>query len=83
MRKLVTAGLVACSLAFGAGGAIAAQASTATLSTTSRVETLISAKCYYEHQVTRSWFHYSKAAGRYVAYPAVKTTTTTSTHCHA
>jgi hypothetical protein len=54
-----------------------------TLSTTQRTEVLISAKCYREYQVTRTYFHYSSKLGGYVAYPAVKTTTTTSTHCHA
>jgi hypothetical protein len=54
-----------------------------TLSTTSRTEVLISAKCYAEVQVTHTYFHYSTKDGRYVAYAGSgRTTTTTSTTCH-
>jgi len=81
MRKQIA--LVALTAGLASGGTLAAQASTATLSTTSRTETLVSAKCYHEHQRTVTNFHYSKKVGGYVAYVAPKTTVTDSTHCHA
>jgi hypothetical protein len=85
MRKLVAASVIAvaasASLVFGLSGAHAT--THPTLSTTSRTEVLISPKCYQEHQVTKTWFHYSTKTGGYVAYVAPKTTTTDSTYCHA
>jgi hypothetical protein len=82
-RTIVVAGLIA-SLGVGVGVGTAAHASSyPTLSTTSRTEVLVSPKCYREHEVTRTYFHWSTKAGGYVAYPAPKTTTTDSTHCHA
>jgi hypothetical protein len=82
MRKLVATGALVAALGVGTG--VAASAATyPTFSTTSRTEVLISPKCYREHQVTVTYFHWSKAAGRYVAYVAPRTTTTDSTHCHA
>jgi hypothetical protein len=84
MRRIVATGLIVGALATGFAGSQAAGANSfPTLSTTSRTEVLISAKCYREHQVTRTYFHYSKKAGGYIVYPGVKTTVTDSTHCHA
>jgi len=58
-----------------------ASASTSTLSTTTSVKTLISARCYRQHQVTITNFTWSSKAGRYVRYPAPRKTVTDSTHC--
>lgn len=81
MRKLIITTAITAALSIG--GTLAAQAATSTLSTTSRTETLTSGKCYEEHQVTKTYFSWSTKKGEYVAYPAAKTTTTDSTHCHA
>jgi len=85
MRRLIATPILTATASLGLiFGLQSAHATThPTLSTTSRTEVLISPKCYQEHQVTKTWYHWSKAAGGYVAYPAVKTTTTDSTHCHA
>jgi cyanophycinase-like exopeptidase len=61
----------------------AASAAGAVYSTTSRTETLTSGTCYYEKQVTRTYYSWSSKAGHYQPLAAPRTTTTTSTHCHA
>jgi len=58
-----------------------ASASTSTLSTTTSVKTLISGRCYRQHQVTVTNFSWSSKVGHYVRYPAPRRTVTDSTHC--
>ena len=83
MRKLVATSLLAGALVGGGLTASAGATSHPTLSTTTRTEVLISPKCYAEHQVTTTYFHFVKSRGGYVAYPAPKRTVTDSTVCHA
>jgi hypothetical protein len=84
MRKFIIAGAIAGTLAAGVGIGTGAHATThPLLSTSTRTEVLISAKCYREYEKTVTYFHYSTKAGGYVAYVAPKTTITTSTHCHS
>jgi hypothetical protein len=87
MVKVRHLAIAAAVLAGGGAPAVAltagtpAGASTSTLSTTYSVKTLISARCYKQHQVTITNFAWSSKAGHYVRYPAPRKTVTDSTHC--
>jgi hypothetical protein len=86
LRNKIVAGVVAAATlgaGVGIGAGVANASGAPVLSTTSRTETLISGKCYYEHQVTRTYYGWSTKAGRYVLYPAPRVTITNSTHCHS
>lgn len=52
-----------------------------TISTSTSVKTVVSAKCYHTHQVTITTFHWSKKTG-WTKYAAPKKTVTDSTTCH-
>lgn len=84
IRTAVAAAAVAASaLTAGVGVGIASAAGTPLFQTSQRTENLVSPRCYHVHQVTRSYFHWSTKAGRYVAYPSAHQTITDYTHCHA
>lgn len=82
ITALAAAGTIA--IAAFAGGTLAANASgTPPVSTTTRTEILVSPRCYHYHQVTKTWMHWSTAAGRYVEYTlAPRVTITDYTQCH-
>jgi hypothetical protein len=82
-RTGIAAGIVAGSLLFGAGAmAQGANASSPTLQTVSKTETLISPKCYHISQITRTYYHWSKT--HYVLYSGgPRVTTLSQTVCHA
>jgi hypothetical protein len=82
MRTGIAAGAVTAGLLFGAvsmaGGA---NASSPTLQTVTKVETLVSPKCFHYTQTTTTYYHWSKT--HYVLYAGPKKTVTTGTTCHA
>lgn len=52
-----------------------------TISTSTSVKTVVSARCYHTHQVTVTTYHWSKKTG-WTKYAAPKKTVTDSTTCH-
>jgi hypothetical protein len=84
--RTAVAGLVAAGTLFAGGTALAsgANASSPTLQTVTKTETLVSPTCYHLTQTTRTYFHWSSTAHRYVAYTAgPRVTTTNQTVCHS
>jgi hypothetical protein len=77
-------GVVAAGTLFAGGAAMAggANASSPTLQTVTKTETLVSPKCYHISQVTRTYYHWSKT--HYVLYSGgPRVTTLNQTVCHA
>jgi hypothetical protein len=81
-RRIAASVTIVAAATLGGMSIGSANASSPTLQTVQKVETLISPKCYHEHQVTHTYFKYSTKAGRYVSEP-VRTSVIDQNHCHA
>lgn len=79
-----TATVIIASTGIAASMAAANASGTPPVSTTTKTEVLVSPRCYHLHQVTKTWMHWSSAAGKYIPYTlAPRTTITDYTSCHA
>lgn len=78
---------LALTIPFLAGTAFLAGHSTANgsglpiLQQESRTETIVNSHCYTSHQVTYTYYHWSKTVG-WEAYPSPHTTVTNGETCH-
>jgi hypothetical protein len=63
-------------------GTANANASSRTLQTVSKSETIVNSKCYTYRQVTTTYYHYSTKVG-WELYASPKRTVTTGETCHA
>lgn len=81
MRKAAVAATLATGLVVGIGGTLAAQAATASNTSTS-TNTLISNRCYHHHGSSTTNFHWVKAANRYEVYASPHHSTTDYNTCH-
>jgi hypothetical protein len=86
MKIKMMAAVGAVALAAATGGMLAssagANASGTTLQTVTKSEVIISPKCYHMHQVTKTYYHWSKT--HYVLYAGgPRVTVTDQNVCHA
>ena len=81
MRKLGIAAIVAGSLALGGGGTLAAQAATASNTSTS-TNSLISAKCYHHSGKRTTNFRWVSKDNRYEVYASPRHSSTSYNTCH-
>ena len=67
--------------AFLAGHSSAGASNLPTLQQEVRTETLVNSHCYTSHQVTYTYYHWSKTVG-WERYPSPHTTVTNGETCH-
>jgi hypothetical protein len=82
--RTAVVGVVAAGTLFAGGTALAsgANASSPTLQTVVKTETLVSPKCFHETQTTKTYYHWSKT--HYIPYTAgPRVTVLNVTTCHA
>lgn len=81
MKKILAAvaGMTIATAAFLAGHAGAS--GLPTLQQEYRTETIVNSHCYTSHQVTYTYYHWSKTAG-WESYPSPHTTVTNGETCH-
>lgn len=80
VRTLVAAGAIA--VVSATGGAVAAQASSSTYSTSTRTETIYNTRCIHTHTHTVRYYSWSSKLGRYVLLSRPSVTNSDSYRCH-